>query len=461
MESSRESSIWRSLAVAFGDGLAFGVGMKLSQKTVQHAGHPATADFTPVTTRLAQLEDRLERMEHAPALPSAGGAGIDQKVLEAVVNALEARLREHAVQVERRLTDLDAKLAIELQSLHQEDRSIASGAQACVDETREQFSRRLVEARERLENDIGSLRGQVVSLNREFAEAVARIVEQQVAASVKGHADALGQKMGETLDQKFAQAAQSGEERVSNALESQAGALERQVAALVEARLGAIEQQVSSAMEARLGTVEQQVSAAVEAQLGAIEQQVSAAVSAHLDTSERQVAATVDARIDGVEARITAALRGEFDALDAELRAQMGRQERQIAELRERLAESDRAALDFVLAVADLCRKTAERSAKPAAPAEGFTGRTPEPAPGEANPATPPAEPPAPPASFAAPAEPPSGVLAAAAPEASPPAFLDPPVPGFAQPKPGRSWRFPVVSSFLAVTATILALRCL
>ena len=31
MDKSRDSSVLRSLAVAFGDGLAFGVGMKLTQ----------------------------------------------------------------------------------------------------------------------------------------------------------------------------------------------------------------------------------------------------------------------------------------------------------------------------------------------------------------------------------------------------------------------------------------------
>src|ERR1039458_7515550 len=36
MQSSRDSSVWKSLAVAFGDGLAFGVGVKLSQGAARH-----------------------------------------------------------------------------------------------------------------------------------------------------------------------------------------------------------------------------------------------------------------------------------------------------------------------------------------------------------------------------------------------------------------------------------------
>src|SRR5580704_16942056 len=40
MQSSSDSSIWRSLAVAFGDGLAFGVGVKLSQNAARQIGAP-------------------------------------------------------------------------------------------------------------------------------------------------------------------------------------------------------------------------------------------------------------------------------------------------------------------------------------------------------------------------------------------------------------------------------------
>jgi len=52
MLNSRDSSIWRSLAVAFGDGVAFGVGVKLTQPPPSRSVGPATkVDLSP----LAQL----------------------------------------------------------------------------------------------------------------------------------------------------------------------------------------------------------------------------------------------------------------------------------------------------------------------------------------------------------------------------------------------------------------------
>jgi len=50
MQNSRDLSLWRSLALAFGDGLAFGVGMKLSQNAVRSKHfkeRPRQIDRTP------------------------------------------------------------------------------------------------------------------------------------------------------------------------------------------------------------------------------------------------------------------------------------------------------------------------------------------------------------------------------------------------------------------------------
>ena len=167
MQSSSDSSLWRSLAVAFGDGLAFGVGMKLTQAagrqlTAPRSSAPARSDPTPLADRVEQIEHNLKRIERVERAPVAGSGAVDQKVLEAIVNALEARLAEHSGQVERRLADQDARYAIELRSLDQQDHSIAKQAA----------------------DDIGALQKQMLDLHREFGEAVARIVAEQVGIPV-------------------------------------------------------------------------------------------------------------------------------------------------------------------------------------------------------------------------------------------------------------------------------------
>jgi hypothetical protein len=94
MQSSRDSSVWKSLAVAFGDGVAFAVGMKLSQNAVSRPETEARA-----------------RIEQAPAAPPpVAPPPFDRKVLEAVVSAVDERLKEHAGQVERRIAESESRV---------------------------------------------------------------------------------------------------------------------------------------------------------------------------------------------------------------------------------------------------------------------------------------------------------------------------------------------------------------
>lgn len=176
MDNSRDSSVWRSLAVAFGDGLAFGVGMKITQNAPAKAALPAAPP--DLTGRLARVEQHLAQLERIPA---PGSANLDPQVLEALTNALEARLQEIAAQTDRRVAELDVKLTLELKSLRQQDQALASAAE----DLQNRFDHRLIDLLQQAAADRTALQNQVVSLHREFASAVADIVEEQVATQVE------------------------------------------------------------------------------------------------------------------------------------------------------------------------------------------------------------------------------------------------------------------------------------
>jgi hypothetical protein len=158
MRENGDPSVWKSLAVAFGDGLAFGVGVKLSQNAPRYRSLPAPAvePDGAILDRLGQLEDRINRIEGTPA-------PFDPQVLEALTAALDARLQEHVAHVESRVAEMEARLLLETRNLDQQDRTLAS----------------------RAEQDIAALKNQVIAINREFAEQVGRIVSEQVAAQVQ------------------------------------------------------------------------------------------------------------------------------------------------------------------------------------------------------------------------------------------------------------------------------------
>jgi hypothetical protein len=178
MQSSRDSSVWRSLAVAFGDGLAFGVGMKLTQPAGRTPIDAPQTDLSPLARRLEEMEQRIAEIENRPlALPAPEKTVVppqsfDQKVLEAVVNALEARLREHASQVERQITELQAKITIELNTLDRQDRALAERAQASIEALQQQVGGELTAIRQSVETDRQNLQSQLGNLHHDVAEVL-------------------------------------------------------------------------------------------------------------------------------------------------------------------------------------------------------------------------------------------------------------------------------------------------
>jgi hypothetical protein len=355
MQSSRDSSLWRSLAVAFGDGLAFGVGMKLTQAagrqlTAPHSSAPARFDSNPLAGRIEQIEHDLKRIERVERAPVTASGSVDQKVLEAIINAVEARLAEHGGQVERRLADLDARLAIELRSLDQQDNSISK----------------------RISEEIAALQKQMVGVNRQFGEAVARIVAEQVSSQVRAHAAALEQ----SLPARIAGAVEAAvEPRLAAARSELQGSLAtlvaEQVDSQVEARVSAWEQAlpgrialaVEAAMEPRLAAARRETQESLAA---LVAEQVASQVQARtavLEASlQRQVPAAVEASVgtavpDAVSARV--------GPLEQQLRAQVEQKDREIAELRQRLADIDSNVLELILGIGQICRQAAARLAPP------------------------------------------------------------------------------------------------
>ena len=178
MQSSRDSSLLRSLAVAFGDGVAFGVGMKLAQNPAKKASPSASRDLVPLAGRVSEIERRIERMEKAPALhPASGSLNFDQHALNALVTTFEARLEEHTGHLERQVAELEVRVALELNSLRQQDQSLSSGMTALHD--------------------------QLIALHREFAEAVGAIVEEQVANQVEAGLEKLQQAVGAAVEERL------------------------------------------------------------------------------------------------------------------------------------------------------------------------------------------------------------------------------------------------------------------
>jgi hypothetical protein len=156
MHGMRDGAVWKKLALALGDGLAFGVGVNLSNNAASRITPPPTPEMGSLADRLTGIEQRMEKARHNNALPGV----FQQKMVEAVVSVVDARLREQSAQLEKRVTDEIAALRGEV------GQQLAANRKTAAEE-----------------NDL--LRGQMMDLHRQFAESVARLVDEQIAATVE------------------------------------------------------------------------------------------------------------------------------------------------------------------------------------------------------------------------------------------------------------------------------------
>lgn len=274
MQSSRDSSVWRSLAVAFGDGLAFGVGMKLTQPSGRAStAAPATEpDLTPLSQRLEQMEQRIREIETRPRPPAAvekpspPGQPFDKQVLEAVVNALDARVRENSSQLERRILELQAKITIELKTLHGQDRSLGDGMKAMIAEAcgqsdehsalrlgdlEEQFRAQLERIRHAAEADRHSMREYLANLRKDVAglvtsgaQASAAEVKDQLTGEVAVLRDEIREELRQATSRMAVMAASAADAALENRLAPLRATLEardREIAGL-RARLAGSDQ---------------------------------------------------------------------------------------------------------------------------------------------------------------------------------------------------------------------------
>ena len=288
MENARDSSMWRSLAVAFGDGLAFGVGMKLTQNAARQPGLPHSGN-PALTDRLDRLEQRFERLDHAAiaapeALPAPEPAGFARKVIETVVQAVDERLNEHAKQMEQRWARFEGRVA----------------------ELRSQFDAGIVAVHNRVEGEIQGL-----------------------------------SKSEEQLRQEIQRVADRASSFDASAAE-----------AVIEMKLVPLRLEIAE-MRLRLAESDRSV-----AEMAAVHNRVEGEIQGFVN-SEDQLRQEVQRVADRVSS---------FDrpAAEAVIEMRLDPLRVEIAEMRQRLAESDRSVLDLILAIGRMCRQAAERITDPA-----------------------------------------------------------------------------------------------
>ena len=163
MQNGREDSVWRALAVAFGDGLAFGVGMNLTQNAVRLAGGRVRPELQPLADRVAAIEQRIARARANGSLPSPG--------------ELDARINELTTRFERQVAEVEVKAKIQVEALHARDRVLA----------------------QELDAQLAAFREHMIALHRQFAETLSELVEEQIDAGVAARLAPMEQQLRDVV----------------------------------------------------------------------------------------------------------------------------------------------------------------------------------------------------------------------------------------------------------------------
>ena len=176
MQNSRDSSVWRTLAVAFGDGLAFGVGVTLTRSAARLAAtRSGTTELSPTITPL------------------------HHRAADAVLTAIDGQFTEIGGRFDRRLAELEGKIKTELDELDAQDHELAEGVETRIDGLRGEIAQAVAAQRQSIDADMRGLRAQMTAVHKEFAETLARLMDEQITKTIDARLQAVVEDLRETI----------------------------------------------------------------------------------------------------------------------------------------------------------------------------------------------------------------------------------------------------------------------
>jgi archaellum component FlaC len=299
---------------------------------------------------------------------------LDRRVLDKITLALESRLTEHISGVERRLAEMDAETALELQALEKQSAARDGLLGKAVQEAREQWREQLQAARNQnaerisgVDQRLSALQEALAAKFREIVEAVRQAMEARLSLEVKelenrvasrGVAPEQILELESKMSSRMQAAKESYESQFSplrqtlEQLESQLGILREEL----PPRIREIVEAVESAMKSRItaghqgvldqaATIRQGLEEDLKRQAAAVEA-LDRKLAAFQQELPLKFKAIVDAVQESLEARMAAEREAELErsrqyssALDARIEALERNLQRNTEEAVEHAAE--------------------------------------------------------------------------------------------------------------------------
>jgi hypothetical protein len=136
------------------------------------------------------MENCLE--SHPASAPNGaadpGRPALDRRAMDALVNAVEARLREQGAQIDRRLADLEAGLALEINALRQQADATAGHNDTAIELAHKQWNEQTLALWQQRKEDLAALRQEITESQSHFADEIANAVETEVSEKLEATA---------------------------------------------------------------------------------------------------------------------------------------------------------------------------------------------------------------------------------------------------------------------------------
>jgi hypothetical protein len=127
-------------------------------------------------------------LDSSPASNGAADSGrpaLDRRAMDALVNAVEARIREQGAQIDRRFADLEAALALEINVLRQQADAFAGRSDTSLELVQKQWNEQTLALWQQRKEDLASLRQEIAEFQRKFVSEIAAAVEREVSEKLE------------------------------------------------------------------------------------------------------------------------------------------------------------------------------------------------------------------------------------------------------------------------------------
>ena len=284
-------------------------------------------DLGPLAERLRNVEDHTETIEKNGLMKF--GEGLDGRVLEKVIVALEARLTEHVGHVDRRLAEIDAQVALDLKAVDTHTAAQQSGA--------EQISG--------VDQRLSALQEALPAKFREIIEAVRQSMEARVALELTELENRVGSR---GVTPEHVQEIQSNLRAEVEALSGRLSAEMRGLAEHQQSQAAPLQQALEQ-LETKLTTLREELPPKIRQIVEAVEASMDARISAG-DQQAADRAGTLEQGLAALRAEMPSA-GGLQQAVDESLRRhaeQVGALDQKLTVLQEELPPKIKAIVDAV-----------------------------------------------------------------------------------------------------------------